>query len=144
MPRMKPTPHDWPRISSALFYQDPRAAIDWLCRAFGFEVRLVVDDDDGAVRHSELVYGGGVVMVAGESREKRHASPRSVDGRNTQTLFMYVEDVEAHCARARAAGAKILTEIRLADYGEGYWANRSYEAEDPEGHRFWFSERVRG
>jgi uncharacterized glyoxalase superfamily protein PhnB len=37
---MRPTPAGWPRLSSSIFYQDAAAAIDWLCRAFGFEVRL--------------------------------------------------------------------------------------------------------
>src|SRR5579863_6019633 len=106
----KPTPKNWTRISSALFYDEPAAAIDWLCRAFGFEVRLKVDGEDGSVLHSELTYGEGIIMVAGPSAEKRHASPRSLGGVNTQHMMVYVDDVEAHCEAARAAGAKILTE----------------------------------
>ena len=43
---MKPTPPGWPRISSSVCYQDPAKAIDWLCNAFGFEVRLKVEGDD--------------------------------------------------------------------------------------------------
>ena len=50
---------------------------------------------------------------------------------------------DAHCARARAAGAKIHQEPKTTDYGEDYWADRSYEAEDPEGHRWWITQRVR-
>lgn len=61
---MKPTPPDWPRISSSLYYDNASAAIDWLCRAFGFEVRLKVEADDGSITHSELVFGGGVIMVS--------------------------------------------------------------------------------
>ena len=138
---MKPAPKGWPRISSALYYDDPIAAIDWLCKAFGFEVRIKVVDDKGVLEHSELTYGEGVVMVA-PPREVRK-SPRLAGGANTQNMFAYVDDVEAHCARARAAGAKIVTEPRTSDYGEGYWIDRSYEAEDPGGHRWWFGQRLK-
>ena len=64
----KPTPPDWPRISSSLYYDDAAAAIDWLCDAFGFEVRLKVEGEGGRIEHSELVYGDGVVMVAGAEK----------------------------------------------------------------------------
>ncbi|MGH7150567.1 MAG: VOC family protein, partial [Planctomycetota bacterium] len=60
---MKEPPSDWPRISSALFYEDAAKAIDWLCRAFGFEVRLKIEGDGGRIEHSELVLGGGLIMV---------------------------------------------------------------------------------
>ncbi|HMI38054.1 MAG TPA: VOC family protein, partial [Steroidobacteraceae bacterium] len=113
---MKPAPQGWPRISSGLYYRDAAAMIDWLCRAFGFEVRLRVAGEDGRVAHSELTYGDGVVMLGeerrGETQRFGHdaASPLSVDGANTQQLMIYVDDVEAHCARARAAGARIVDE----------------------------------
>jgi uncharacterized glyoxalase superfamily protein PhnB len=141
---MKPTPKGWPRLSTAVFYQDPAAAIDWLCRAFDFKVRIKVEGEGGAIVHSELEYGEAVVMVAGESREKRHLSPRSLEGANTRGLFLYVDDADAHAARAREAGARILVEPRVTDYGEEHWADKGYEVEDLEGHRWWFAERVRG
>ncbi len=68
-------------------------------------------------------------------------------GGNTQTLMLYVDDVDAHCARARAAGAagdRIVAEPELHDYGAEHWADRSYGALDPEGHLWWVSQRVRG
>ena len=61
---MKPTPKGWPRLSTAIYYDDASGAIDWLCSAFGFEVRLRVEGDGGRIVHSELVYGEAVVMVA--------------------------------------------------------------------------------
>ena len=61
---MKPPPKDWPRISTSLFYDDAAAAIDWLCDAFGFEVRLRIEGEDGRIEHSQLIYGGGLVMVS--------------------------------------------------------------------------------
>jgi uncharacterized glyoxalase superfamily protein PhnB len=71
-------------------------------------------------------------------------SPLSVAGANTQGMQVYVDDVDAHCAKARAAGAKIVDEPALHDYGEEYWADRSYGAVDPEGHMWWFTQRIRG
>ena len=61
-----PLPSDWPRLSVALTYRDPAAAIDWLCRALGFEVRLKIESDAGAIVHSELVLGEALIMVGGE------------------------------------------------------------------------------
>jgi uncharacterized glyoxalase superfamily protein PhnB len=147
-PIMKPTPSNWTRISSSLNYQDAGKAIDWLCNAFGFEVRLRVDGEGGRVEHSELTFGEGVLMVADETSAKskgasHRKSPRSVGGANTQGIMIYVDDVESHCARARNAGAKIVTEMKVSDYGEEYWSDKSYECEDLEGHHWWFCERLR-
>ena len=141
---MKQTPKGWPRLSSALFYDKPADAIDWLCKAFGFQVRLKVEGENGSIVHSELEYGEAVVMVADASGKHKGASPRTLDGVNTQSLMLFVDDVEAHCAHARAAGAKIRVEPKVSDYGEEYWSDRSYEVEDLEGHRWWFCERLRG
>jgi uncharacterized glyoxalase superfamily protein PhnB len=141
---MKPPPKDWPRLSSALFYDDAAAAIDWLCRAFGFKVRLKVEGEGGAIVHSELELGGGLIMVSSTGRRPGFVSPRSIEGKNTQSLLAFVDDADAHCANARTSGAKILDEPAMHDYGEEYWTDRSYQAEDLEGHRWWFTQRVRG
>ena len=148
---MKNTPKGWPRISSAIFYDDAGAAIDWLCRAFGFEVRIKVVGDKGRIEHSELVIGEGVIMVGSASTEAEPAapfkahfkSPLSLGGANTQSMMVYVDDADAHCTRAKAAGAKISMEPSIHDYGDDYWADRSYGAVDPEGHHWWFTQRVR-
>lgn len=145
---MKP-PEDWPRISSAVFYEDAAQAIDWLCRAFGFNVRLRIDGEGGRIEHSELTFGEGLIMVGSATRRDRPErsfcmSPRSLGGANTQSLCVYVDDVAAHCERARAAGAKIVQEPQINDYGEEYGAHHTYEAEDLEGHHWWFMRRVRG
>lgn len=146
---MKPSPKGWPRISASVFYDDPRAAIDWLCRAFGFEVRVKVEGEGGQIVHSELTLGDGLIMVGaagGKSGRKVPVpakSPRSLGGSVTQALFAYVDDADAHCARARQAGAKILEEPETTDYGAEYWSDRTYRAEDLEGHQWWFAHRVR-
>ena len=143
---MKPTPPGWPRISSALYYDDAAKAIDWLCRAFGFEVRLKVEGDGGRIEHSELTYGEGMVMVSESSPTERmpyRRSPAQVQGGNTQNMMVYVDDVEAHCAQALAAGAKISKPLENHDYGPEYWEDRGYECEDLGGHYWWFSQRMR-
>lgn len=146
---MRPTPPGWPRISSALYYQDAAAAIDWLCRAFGFRLRLKVEGDNGTIVHSELEYGEGLVMVGEEAARSPHpeavwrSSPRSAASANTQNMMVYVDDVDAHCARARAAGARIVSEPTNTDYGDEWWEDRGYEAEDLEGHHWWFYQRIR-
>ncbi|MGH9319685.1 MAG: VOC family protein [Vicinamibacteria bacterium] len=143
---MKPTPPGWPRISSALYYENASKAIDWLCDAFGFEVRLKVESDDGRIEHSELVFGEGLVMVGDTAKMSKFPqirSPRQIDGANTQNMMVYVDDVEAHCKRAREAGARIVSEPKTTDYGEDYWTDRGYECEDIEGHHWWFYQRLR-
>jgi uncharacterized glyoxalase superfamily protein PhnB len=144
---MKSTPAGWPRVSVAVFYDDALQAIHWLCRAFDFEVRIKVLGADGRVAHSELVYGEGVIMVAQAGkftdRGRVTRSPRSLDGANTHSVMLYVDDVDAHCARARAAGAIIDQEPSLHDYGAEYWVDRSYGARDCEEHQWWFTQRLR-
>jgi uncharacterized glyoxalase superfamily protein PhnB len=139
---MKPTPPGWPRISSAVCYEDPAKAIAWLCNAFGFEVRLKVEADDGSIVHSELLFGEGVIMVGGKKRDYRE-SPRAIGGANTQSMMVYVDDIEAHFKRAREAGAKIVSEPATTDHGAEYWSDRGYEAEDLDGHHWWFFQRLR-
>lgn len=146
---MKQTPKGWPRISSSLTYDDASAAIDWLCEAFGFEVRLKVEGEGNTIVHSELTYGEGLIMLGSSGNHKRPSdllckSPKSVGGVNTQQLCVFVDDVDAHCAHARAKGAQIVVEPLTTDYGEEYWSDRCYQAVDPEGHHWWFMQRMRG
>lgn len=146
---IKPTPKGWPRLSSAVFYEDAGAAISWLCEAFGFEVRLRIEGPGGRIEHSELVYGDALIMVgsagghAGRPEPLPLASPRSLGGVGTQALCLVVDDVDAHCAAARAAGATIAEAPKTTDHGADYWADRTYRAVDPEGHQWWFLQRVR-
>ena len=127
-----------PSLTAAAFYKDPAAAIDWLERAFGFERAMVITDQDGRLAHSELRFGNGLVMVGSEWAEFT-ASPKAVGGKNTQFLHVHLdEDLDAHCARARAAGAEILMEPEDQFYGD-----RTYRARDPEGHVWTFGQTVR-
>ncbi len=146
---MKPTPSNWTRFASAIYYQDAARAIDW-CDAFGFEVRLKVTDQAGRIKHSELTYGDGLVMVAEEHDDdarpyiNRLRSPKSLGACGTQAIMFYVDDADAHCEHARARGADIVSPPTTTDYGPEYWSDRSYAARDPEGHVWWIAQRLRG
>ena len=125
------------RMSSALFYQDPRAAIDWLQKAFGLELTMLLEDADGGVAHSQLTFGDSVVMVGAEWTQD-HKSPKSIGGKNTQTVSIQIDDdIDTHCARARAAGAEIHAEPETQFYGD-----RTYRCRDPEGHIWNVSQTV--
>jgi uncharacterized glyoxalase superfamily protein PhnB len=150
----KPPPAGWPQISSGLFYRDASAAIDWLCDAFGFEIRLKVEGEPGEIIHSELTYGQGMIMVSasvepgaavpeGKDFKRIHASPLDLGGRVNQSICMFVDDVDAHCAHARARGATIFAEPATHDYGDDYWSDRAYGPPDREGHQWWFMQRIR-
>jgi len=116
-------------LMSALCYQDPKAAVAWLERAFGFELFMLIEDGEGALVHSEMRFGDAVVMV-GSEWSADHKSPRSIGGKNTQTVHIHIDaDVDAHCERAKAAGAEILMEPESQFYGD-----RTYRCRDPEGH----------
>ena len=146
---MKQTPKGWPRLSSALYYDDASTAIDWLCQAFGFAVRLKVEGEGGRIEHSELTYGEALIMVAqsGNKPGREHlppgVSPKSIGGGNTQCLLLFVDNVDDHCTHARANGAVIVDEPKDHDYGADYWTDRSYGALDPEGHMWWITQRLR-
>jgi uncharacterized glyoxalase superfamily protein PhnB len=121
---------DWrgPLIS-AICYRDPKAALDFLERAFGFELVMLIEDGEGNLAHSEMRFGNGVVMVGNEWSDD-HRSPASLGGKNTQTVHIQIEtDVDAHCERARAAGFEIIMEPATQFYGD-----RTYRCRDPEGH----------
>src|SRR5918996_2438855 len=97
-------------LGSAVFYRDPFAALDWLERAFGFERTMLITDKEGNLGHSEMRFGEGYIMVGPEWADYV-ASPASVGGRNTQSIHVHLKDgIDAHCERARAAGAVIVRE----------------------------------
>lgn len=120
-------------IYPSLSYDDAPAAIDWLCRAFGFEKRLVVPGPNGTVRHSELSIGPGVVMVSSARPEVGRVSPRSLAGLH-QGLCVQVDDPDAHFARATEAGARVIEPLKDEEFG-----SRGYMVADPEGHVWCFA-----
>ncbi len=88
-------------------YRDPAAALDWLARAFGFERLMVLTDEESRVAHAEMSFQGrGQVMIGGDDWADFVASPAATGGRNTQRIHVMMSDgLDAHCERARAAGA---------------------------------------
>lgn len=148
---MRDTPAGWPRITPAVFYDDAAAAIDFLVAAFGFEVRLRIEGEGGRIEHSELEFGpDGLVQVGQTGGASHHGeplpmvSPQRVDRQNTQALCLFVDDVDALCERAVAAGAVLVYPPTTTDYGEEYWSDRNARLVDPEGHHWWFMQRMRG
>jgi uncharacterized glyoxalase superfamily protein PhnB len=116
-------------VVPVLGYPDVRAAVAWLTKAFGFAEHVRIGED----HRSQLGFGDGAVIVADVRHDRRPPRP----GESTHSVLVRVEDARAHCERARAAGARILMEPTDFEYGE-----RQYEAEDPAGHRWTFSETL--
>jgi uncharacterized glyoxalase superfamily protein PhnB len=136
---------NYPDVIPMIAYEDGPRAMDWLASSFGFHERARMVGPDGRLGHGEMETGAGVIMLATPSPDyrgpKRHREscdqaskwssvPYIIDG-----VLVYVEDVSAHHARARAAGARILSEV--TDGGNG----KQYRVEDLEGHRWMFMER---
>lgn len=113
-------------------YNDAAGAIEWLCKAFGFEEHLVVPGEGDAIIHAQLVFGNGMVML-GSARDSEFGNlqkpPSVLGGAVSQSPYIIVEDPDEHYARAVAAGAEIVMEIKDEDYG-----GRGYSCRDPEGH----------
>ena len=125
-------------FGGAVFYKNPRAALTWLEEAFGFERSMLITNPDGSLAHAEMTYGDGYIMVGNEWASYT-ASPESTGGKNTCIMHVQLEDgIDAHCARARAAGATIVRELSDEFYGD-----RVYSASDPEGHVWSFAQVVR-
>ncbi|MGE0806701.1 MAG: VOC family protein [Burkholderiaceae bacterium] len=123
------TPSD---IHPCLTYRDAPAAIDWLCRAFGFTKRFAVADEDGRIQHSELSLGTGVIMVSSLKPEGGQPANASAGG---SCLSVFVADPAAHHRQAQSAGAQIVRELRTEDYGA-----TGYMARDPEGNLWYFGD----
>lgn len=125
-----------PRVIPYLLYEDVAAALDWLARAYGFRERLRYAGEDGTVNHAEMTVGSDAAIMLGwpgpDYRNPKRSRAASV------LIHVVVDDVDAHHARAREAGAVILREPADEAYGD-----RRYDAEDPEGHRWSFAQPIR-
>ena len=125
-------------LSSAVVYRDPKAALAWLEKAFGFELAMLLEDADGNLAHSQMEFGDSYIMV-GQEWSDDHKSPSSIGGKNTQTVHIQIDsDLDAHCERARSAGAEIIAEPETQFYGD-----RTYRCRDPEGHIWTVSQTVK-
>jgi len=118
-------------IIPCLRYRDAPGAIEWLCRAFGFERHAVYPDDKGGIAHAQLRLGDGMIML-GSARDDEFGALQRVPaevGTTTQSPYIVVPDADAHHARAVAAGAEVVMPLKTEDYG-----GRGYSCRDPEGH----------
>ena len=125
-------------VIPCLRYRDAPAAIEWLCKTFGFEKHLVVPTDDGSIAHAQLSFGNGMVMLGSVTNEATEfgllvKQPDEVGGTTTQSTYLVVNDADAVYASAKAGGARIAMEIRDEDYG-----GRGFSCHDLEGHLWSF------
>jgi uncharacterized glyoxalase superfamily protein PhnB len=117
-----------------LRYHDARAAIRWLCTAFGFHEVFSVPESGPVVRHAQLQLGMNVIMLGSVRPNDGMTTPREA-GSATQALAVYVEDVTEHYERAVAAGAEVAQPPMKTDFG-----STEYSTRDPEGHLWTFSD----
>ena len=113
-------------------YHDASAAIEWLCKAFGFEKCLVVHGENGTITHAQLVFGNGMIMVSSAQQnefDRLVRPPRDLGGVGSQSPYIIVEDADEHYRQAVAAGAEVVMDIKDEEYG-----GRGYSCRDPEGH----------
>jgi uncharacterized glyoxalase superfamily protein PhnB len=127
---MKPIEHST-IIIPILRYRDGAIAIEWLCRAFGFETQLVVPDRSGAIAHAQLIYSNGLIILAAATNDEFYKFVKSPAEVNTaaHSTYVVVQDVDAHYAQAIGAGAEIAIDIQDDKHG-----GRSYSCRDLEGH----------
>jgi PhnB protein len=123
-------------VTPYLLYEDVAGALDWLSRAFGFRETVRLDGPAGYVNHAEMDVGDGSSIYLGDPGDD-YRSPKHL-GATTCSVYVYVADVDAHHARATEAGATIIDQLHNEEYGD-----RRYGAEDPEGHQWYFAQRIR-
>jgi uncharacterized glyoxalase superfamily protein PhnB len=123
-------------ITPYLFYEDVAGAQKFLAKAFGFQkYGPTVRGPDGKINHAAMSLGDDFVMMGYPGQQ--YKNPKKL-GQVTQNLYVNVDDVDKHFARAKKAGAKILEEPKDTEYG-----HRRYGAEDPEGHQWYFAREIK-
>ena len=118
---------EYPRIFPTFRYRDAPRMIDWLAEGFGFEVKTKYMDGD-QVAHAELALGASMIML-GSVRDDAYGRVVGEPGSNGgKSIYIAIDDADALCERARAAGARIIEEPVDRDYG-----SRDFICADPEG-----------
>ncbi len=119
-------------IIPCMRYRDAPAAIEWLCRAFGFDKQLVVPNSDGTVAHAQLGYGNGMIMLGSvfdTEFGRLMKQPTQIGNFVTQSAYLVVQDADLVYERALKAGAEIVLDLKDEEYG-----GRGFTCRDPEGH----------
>jgi uncharacterized glyoxalase superfamily protein PhnB len=125
-------------VSDAFFptlrYRDPAKAIEWLCRVLGFQ-RHFVAEDAGNVIHAQIRRGDSLIFLGPDHADDKYGmhSPLALNGTNQCVCVAISEDIDEHCAHAKASGAEIVTEPYDTPYG-----SREYTCRDIEGHIWCF------
>jgi uncharacterized glyoxalase superfamily protein PhnB len=131
-----PTTPSGGTVVPCLRYRNAPAAIEWLCRAFGFERQLVVPGEGGAILHAQLRHRTGMIMLGSVTDTefgRLMKQPDEIGGKATQTSYVVVPDADAVYKSAKAAGASITLDIKDEDYG-----GRGFSCRDLEGHLWSF------
>ncbi len=126
------------RITVRIAYENPKEALQFLNDAFDFPERKDsrLEGKGGSIIVTEIQVGDGYIMI-GPAGSHSIASPTST-GAPTESLMIYVDDVDGHYERAKSAGAEI-----VSPPADQYWGDRRYEAKDTEGHLWFFHQRTR-
>ena len=123
-------------ITPYLYYEDVGQALKFLTKAFGLrKFGAQVRQRDGKLNHAAMKFGEDLIMMG--CPPAGYQNPKKL-GQTTQSLYINVNDVDQHFARAKKAGAKIIEEPADTEYG-----HRRYGAEDPEGHQWYFAQEIR-
>ena len=123
------------KITPYLLYEDCDAMLDWLSRAFGFKEVLRLVGSSGYVNHAEMELDGASIYMGDPGDDFQNQRNAGYTGAQ---IYVYVDDVDAHFERAKAAGAEVVEEPTEQEYGD-----RRYNAKDPEGHFWSFAQRMR-
>jgi uncharacterized glyoxalase superfamily protein PhnB len=120
-------------VVPGMAYRNAPAAIEWLCRVFGFEKHAVHPGPDNTIMHAELTLGDGMIMLGSlrdDNAYRRFTKhPDEIGGAETHSVSLIVSDADALYARAKSAGAEMLFDIEDKPYG-----GRAFTCRDPEGH----------
>ena len=135
----------YPQIIPMISYEDGIAAMDWLCKVFGFSEKTRMVDDAGKLAHGEITLGDGIIMLASptpdyqspkhhrqvcEDAAKWYQVPYIING-----ILVYVDDVQKHYNKTREYGATILSDLEAGGPG------LRYRVEDLEGQRWMFMQK---
>jgi uncharacterized glyoxalase superfamily protein PhnB len=134
---VKNPPDDMPQITAYLYYKDVKTALEWLGKTFDFHTRMQIPGPDGSIMHAEMSMGDGLIMMGQACAENAGTSPMDLTGVN-QSLYVYVDDVEAHYQHAKSLDAPGISEPV-----DMFWGDRMYETQDLEGHKWAFAQHVK-
>ncbi len=117
-----------PTVIPAFHYADAGAALEFLVEAFGFRIHAVHEGSDGRIAHAQLTHGNGMMMLGAA-----HGDDDPFHLPAAASVYVIVDDADAHHTRAVAAGAEVVAPLKDEDYG-----GRAYTAKDPEGNLWTF------